>query len=258
MLRNQKGHHLGETRMEIYVIAHKDFSRKYIDGIRKVLLVGANRNQPGSYDYKDNCGNDNISDKNKNFCELTGLYWVWKHSHADVVGLEHYRRYFAGSRIKRTPPLSEKAIQDILSEHDMVVPRKRKYDGYTCKKQFAKWHKSEVWDECCRLLKRKYPEYAVCFETLEKRKSGYAYNMFIASKTIIDSYCEWLFDVLFELDRTIDLSQYNDYNQRMWGFLSERLFNVWIMKNNIDVYEEPVFFFDETSWFNTLLGSLKA
>ena len=104
MLRNQKGHHLGETRMEIYVIAHKDFSRKYIDGIRKVLLVGANRNQPGSYDYKDNCGNDNISDKNKNFCELTGLYWVWKHSHADVVGLEHYRRYFAGSRIKRTPP----------------------------------------------------------------------------------------------------------------------------------------------------------
>ena len=32
-------------------------------------------------------------------------------------------------------------------------------------------------------------EYAVCFENLEKRKSGYAYNMFIASKTIIDSYC---------------------------------------------------------------------
>ena len=146
--------------MEIYVIAHKDFSRKYIDGIRKVLLVGANRNQPGSYDYKDNCGNDNISDKNKNFCELTGLYWIWKHSHADIVGLEHYRRYFAGSRIKHIP-LSEKAIQDILSEHDMIVPRKRKYDGYTCKKQFAKWHKSEVWDECCHLLKRKYPEYAV-------------------------------------------------------------------------------------------------
>ena len=94
--------------MEIYVIAHKDFSRKYIDGIRKVLLVGANRNQPGSYDYKDNCGNDNISDKNKNFCELTGLYWIWKHSHADIVGLEHYRRYFAGSRIKRTPPFRKK------------------------------------------------------------------------------------------------------------------------------------------------------
>ena len=107
-------------------------------------------------------------------------------------------------------------------------------------------------------MKRKYPEYAVCFENLEKRKSGYAYNMFIASKTIIDSYCEWLFDVLFELDRIVDLSQYNDYNQRMWGFLSERLFNVWIMKNNIDVHEEPVLFFDEASWFNTLLGSLKA
>lgn len=93
--------------MEIYVIAHKDFSRKYIDGIRKVLLVGANRNQPGSYDYKDNCGNDNISDKNKNFCELTGLYWIWKHSHADIVGLEALSTVFCRQPHQAYPPFGE-------------------------------------------------------------------------------------------------------------------------------------------------------
>ena len=81
----------------------------------------------------DNTG-DNISYKNANYCELSGLYWGSKNLNCDYLGLVHYRRHFS---IKKINPLSyknnfqyiisEDEIKSILEEYDLIVPTKRRY-----------------------------------------------------------------------------------------------------------------------------------
>ena len=41
---------------------------------------------------RDNSG-DNISAKNKQYCEMSAVYWLWKNMHHDWIGIEHYRRH---------------------------------------------------------------------------------------------------------------------------------------------------------------------
>ena len=44
------------------------------------------------------------------------------------------------------------------------------------------------------------------------------YNMFISKKEIIDGYCEWVFPILFELEKGINAKDYDDYRKRSMAF----------------------------------------
>ena len=64
--------------------------------------------------------------------------------------------------------------------------------------------------------------------------------MLVTKKEVFDRYCEWLFDILFEAEKRIDISEYNPYQKRIYGFLAERLLIVWIHYNKIKVFEMGV------------------
>lgn len=87
--------------MAIYVITHKKFNPPFRLFDRKTLLVGAEKSNLSGFDYYDNLGK-NISYKNKNYCELTGIYWLWKNVSDDYIGVEHYRRLFSHSFLKKS------------------------------------------------------------------------------------------------------------------------------------------------------------
>lgn len=225
-----------KNSLSIYIIMHKyvNLTKLNLELCYKNLLVGKRESEDRTL-LLDSTG-DNISEKNKYYCELTGLYWIWKNVNDKFVGLCHYRRlFFYNSHF-----LNSKDIKILLKNHDMIVPsawftRKNLYDTYKCK------HIIEDLDLCRDIIEENYPSYIESFDKIINGHKFYPFNMFVCEKKIIDDYCEWLFNILKKLELNIDLNNRDEYQKRVFGFLSERLFNVWIDFNNIDVFECRVF-----------------
>ena len=57
--------------------------------------------------------------------------------------------------------------------------------------------------------------------------------MFVMRYDIFCDYCKWLFDILFEVEKKVDLKNYDEYQQRVFGYIAERLLDVWIDYNKI-------------------------
>ena len=224
--------------IQIYVVSHSEHDIKDIEAndIYVPLFVGrAGKDNLGF--LSDDTG-DNISDKNSSYCELTGLYWIWKNSTADVIGLAHYRRYFAkwkfGKRLER------KDIEEILKDYDIILPKKSNVLFGSVYEDYDHWNHIKDLDLCEDVIKEQCPEYLENYYNVVNGNTLYGFNMFIAKKEIIDGYCEWVFPILFELEKEINAKDYDDYRKRVYGFLTERLFNVWFTHNNLKVRETKV------------------
>ena len=199
---------------------------------------------------RDNTG-DNISNKNKNYCELTGLYWAWKNLSADYIGLAHYRRHFTlrkGSD-KTNLPITGEELIPLLENYDVLLPRKRNYFIDTTYDQYVHAHHKEDLDTTEAILKERYPEYLDAYNKAMKSTSGHRFNMFVMKKYVFDKYCTWLFDVLFELENRLDISEYSNYDARVYGFVGERLLDVWMMTNMVNSKDIPYVFMEKQNWF---------
>lgn len=84
----------------IYVVAHKQYLAPHLDDGYKTIYVGDKIREFAEKrkfltDSNKEYNQDNISEKNASYCELTALYWIWKNDNVSFyIGLNHYRRYF--------------------------------------------------------------------------------------------------------------------------------------------------------------------
>lgn len=229
-------------KVTIYVATHKKWNFPK-DKIYVPIRVGAALNSDDFGYIRDDEG-ENISNKNKSFCELTATYWILKNSNADIVGLTHYRRYFykkfKTSNLKNV--LDEKDILTILNKYDIIVPNKTYIIKHNVEQSWKSTHIYKDYIECRKIVSQLYPDYLEAFDKVSNSKILYTCNMFISDKKIFDEYYNWLFDILFELEKIVDLSNYDDYNKRLYGFMSERLFNVWLCKHkDLKIYRAPIY-----------------
>ena len=82
------------------------------------------------------------------------------------------------------------------------------------------------------------------------------FNMFVMRRDFFNHYCEFLFSVLSEVERRLDISSYSKNDARVFGFLSERLLDVWLMTNQISYSETSLVFTEPTNWIKKGAGFL--
>ena len=247
--------------IKILVAAHKKYWMPD-DDIYVPIHVGAEGKESLGY-VPDNTG-DNISSKNPNYCELTGLYWAWKNLDCEYIGLCHYRRYF-GKSIHASRDMKKKKdaifhrpdYEELLRRYDVILPKKRNYYIETVRSQYEHAHNKSDLDEVEKIIQEKYPDYLNTFIKVMDRRKLHILNMFVMKKHIFDEYCTWLFDILFTLEKRIDISAYDSYEARIFGFMSERLFNVWIERQNLKKYEANVVFLENINWIRKGSNFLK-
>ncbi len=170
---------------------------------------------------------DNISNKNKEYCELTSLYWIWKNSSDKYVGLCHYRRFFN---------LEIEQVSRIL-ESDMVIVPYKSYLGKSIEGQYKANHPSKIWGVLIDVLEEYYPDYFESANGVFRENIMYPFNMMICEKVFLDKYCNWLFEILGFVELKVDLDTLDDYQKRYAGFLAERLFTLYILHNKVNVKE---------------------
>ncbi|NFN94097.1 MULTISPECIES: DUF4422 domain-containing protein [unclassified Clostridium] len=244
--------------IQILVATHK---KSQMPNEKIYLPIHVGRYGKNDLGYVGDDTGENISSKNLNFCELTGLYWYSKNYLNDSVtyiGLNHYRRYFLpnNSEFKdnaivklnfnnweqvnnKSKDYLYKEIQDI----DVILPIKRIYP-ISVKAQYSTMHIKDHLNEAVNIIKRDYPEYVEAADEYFNQNQSYLYNMFIMKKQFFIEMMEWIFDILFKLEKII-MIPHDKQQARVFGFLSERLINIFILKKQLKVKELPVAFISD-------------
>ena len=245
--------------IKLLVICHKKAKVPH-DEIYFPLEVGASLRTEHFLENLDDSG-ENISEKNPSFCELTGLFWAFKNLDYDVLGLMHYRRLFMKSAFcitrKLNNVITEKQIDKYLAFYDIILPKKRHYYIETNYSHYIHAHNKEALDKTAQIILKNYPDYYDSFKDHMRKRSGHYFNMFIAKKEIINPLLEWMFDILFKLEKEIDLNCYQGAEKRVFGYISELLFDVYCTKNNLKIKNQKYLFFEKQNWTKKIFNFIR-
>lgn len=198
----------------------------------------------------DNTG-ENISHKNREFCELTAHYWAWKNlQDIEYIGLFHYRRYLdldhRSARLQNIINKSQLSASQCCIERELrncdILLSNPYYYSVSNKIEYCFAHIREDYEILEKVIQELYPEYLKAFhEIMLKRNKMSVGNMFITRWSIFDAYSQWLFDILFEVERRIKLSPYL-YQQRVFGFMAERLLDVYCHHHRLKTKRYPILY----------------
>ena len=241
------------SNIKIFICAHKEVPLPQHPYFLPVQAGAALHEHIKGYQPDDE--GDNISIKNPHFCELTCHYWAWKNlKNVDIVGLNHYRRYFDFQ--KKWPQFSADKrfiqvddflkqnyqfpdLEKILQKYDIILPVARHW-RVSNTQQYGEYHISKDWEVLRQIIKERSPQYLPAFEKMmDHSNKSVGYNMFITHWKHFEAYSEWLFDILFEVERRVPPIE-DPIQSRIYGYMSERLINVFCEFKHLKIFNIPL------------------
>ena len=200
--------------------------------------------------YCDDEG-DNISEKNKSYCELTTQYWAWKNQKADYYGFCHYRRFFSfhdgklpeddwgtitypamNAQVMKELGIDEQTMRAYIENYDFLIAEgietktlraKSVYDHYD---KAPELHIEDV-KTLLNIIEEKYPDLSETAEEFFDGHKFYPCNMFIMKAELFEQYSAMLFDILEEFEKRTDMSRYSREGYRTTGHLGERMTGIF-------------------------------
>ncbi|MBQ8201895.1 MAG: DUF4422 domain-containing protein [Clostridia bacterium] len=207
---------------------------------------------------RDDTG-DHISLRNPAFSELTAQYWLWKNCDAEVCGLCHYRRYFTVTPFgpRKTRILTLPQAETLLQHADVIIPTPRIYLIETNYTQYIHAHHAVDLDTTRQIIAERHQAFLAAYDRVMKRRWGRRFNMCIMRRAQFDAYSAWLFDVLFELEKRLDVSGYNEKDSRVFGYVAERLMDVWLEQTRPRMRQVRVLNLESQHWLKKIATFLR-
>lgn len=186
----------------------------------KTIQAGRALSKQAIAEIRDDTG-ENISDRNRMYCEMTAVYWMWKNTKHDWVGVEHYRRHLL--------VIPEMLIDDV----DVIMPL-----PYMCypheMAQFLRFTTQDVLKALLRALNDLHPNEYEEYLKILYGKYQYTYNLVCARKEVFDAYCSWFFEITEYMEKMTDEVPELG-GTRALSYVAEVLTNLYFMYHQDDL-----------------------
>lgn len=269
-------------KVDLFVSMRTDINSKTINNpLYFPVLCGSILHQENKKFARDDIG-ENISVKKNYYSELTVQYWAWNNVESDYYGLCHYRRYLSFTDKKYKINSHSHIVEPMLTRKS--IKRHRLDDSQTMLKEIEKcdaifphaadvchiptpdglkktvrelWeahdnvfiHKADL-DILLDVIQDFYPEYVIAAKDYLSGTQHIGYNCFIMCRRLFFEMCQFQFDILFELEKKLDLKNYLGNTKRTLGYMGEILFGIYastLLKSDTErIITRPLVYFEET------------
>lgn len=242
-------------KLSILVCAHKPDSFIRNNGVYLAVQAGKALHPELELGFQSDDEGDSISEKNPFWSEFTVLYWGWKNiKDVSYLGLNHYRRYFDFDFEKCD-------IDKLFAKYDIVLVKKPRMLSKSYRPiHLMQMTSMEDYYIFMDVLMKLYPQYKTkIIDYFYNSRDSVPYSMFVARKEVYDKFCEFVFPVLFELEKRIKPHQYTR-QKRAIGYFGEYCLGLFVYIFNLKNYRMPLLMngelFFRRNWFKNMLWNI--